>query len=115
MQLMSGNKFNLDDYNIRFALGQASVNVLWLRRAGFHSSTHISMHSHSGYELHIIPYGSGLVIVNGQTYELSKGMLYLTGPGVYHEQKTVPGIQWRNIALTSRLTAVQAEKEPSVR
>jgi AraC-like DNA-binding protein/mannose-6-phosphate isomerase-like protein (cupin superfamily) len=90
MQLMSGNKFNLDDYNIRFALGQTSVNVLWLRRAGFHSATHISMHCHSGYELHIIPYGSGLVVVNGKPYELSKGTLYLTGPGVYHEQKTMP-------------------------
>ena len=90
MQLMSENKFNLDDYNIRFSLGQAYINVLWLRRAGFHSATHIGMHCHSGYELHIIPYGSGQVIVNGKPYELSNEMLYLTGPGIYHEQKTLP-------------------------
>ena len=91
MQLMSGNKFNLDDYNIRFALGQTSVNVLWLRRAGFHSDTHVSMHSHSGYELHIIPYGSGLVIVNGQTYELSKECCILPVPACIMNRKPYRG------------------------
>ncbi|MNI01944.1 HTH-type transcriptional activator RhaS [compost metagenome] len=46
----------------------------------------IDYHHHSEYEFHYIPRGSGKVILEGASYSLQEGMLYLTGPGVTHSQ-----------------------------
>jgi AraC-like DNA-binding protein len=51
---------------------------------------HILSHSHSGYELHFIPHGSGWLSVSGRTYDISPGIFYLTGPDVFHEQRSDP-------------------------
>lgn len=48
----------------------------------------ISAHRHSkeGYEFHYTESGSGRAIVDDQVLEIKKGMLYVTGPGIVHEQ-----------------------------
>lgn len=47
-------------------------------------------HSKSSYELHYISYGYGTLIAEGQEYAITPGSLFMTGPGVAHEQISVP-------------------------
>lgn len=51
----------------------------------------IPMHSHSNnsYEIHYISYGNGTLFCNKNSYELTPGTLYVTGPKVEHEQVSV--------------------------
>ncbi len=48
----------------------------------------IPEHSHSdrSYEIHFIPYGFGRVFIDGAEYKIVPETLYITGPGVKHEQ-----------------------------
>lgn len=50
----------------------------------------IANHSHSkdSFELHFVLDGKGTLIVDKTEYSLSKGTFYVTGAGIYHEQKT---------------------------
>jgi len=47
-------------------------------------------HSRSSYELHYISYGYGTLIAQGQEYAITPGTLFMTGPGVAHEQISLP-------------------------
>ncbi len=47
-------------------------------------------HSRSSYELHYISYGYGTLIAQGQEYAITPGALFMTGPGVAHEQISTP-------------------------
>lgn len=47
-------------------------------------------HSKSSYELHYISYGYGTLIAGGQEYAITPGSLFMTGPGVAHEQISAP-------------------------
>ena len=80
----------LDDIDIKLEIGSILINVLWLRTAGFNQYTHVKTHCHSGYELHIIPHGYGVLNVYNKSYTIKPGTVYLTGPNIYHEQKTNP-------------------------
>lgn len=50
------------------------------------------MHSHSknSYEIHYVSFGCGKLISQGETYEITPGTLFVTGPEVFHEQISVP-------------------------
>lgn len=50
------------------------------------------MHSHSNdsYEIHYIPCGSGTLNTPGQTYPITPGTLFVTGPEIEHEQISSP-------------------------
>lgn len=52
----------------------------------------IAAHSHSNvsYEIHYTERGRGTVTVDGQTYDVFPGRLYVTGPGVVHAQLSDP-------------------------
>lgn len=54
---------------------------------------HVKMHAHgaASYEIHYIESGRGSLITPSGKYEIKGGMLYLTGPGVLHEQIEFPG------------------------
>lgn len=51
----------------------------------------IPMHSHSknSYEIHYISYGYGKLITENETYEITPGTLFVTGPEIAHEQISV--------------------------
>lgn len=101
---MSVKMFSMDDFDIKLSFGRVCINVLWLRTGGFDSTTHINTHCHSSYELHLIPYGSGIVYVNGKTFSIGKDTLYLTGPDVYHEQIVVPEDPMEEYCINFELT-----------
>ncbi len=48
----------------------------------------IPKHSHSdkSYEIHYVPHGNGTVFIGGKEYSIVPNTLYITGPGVEHEQ-----------------------------
>lgn len=52
----------------------------------------IPKHSHSknSYELHYISYGYGTLIADGKEYDITPGTFFMTGPGVAHEQVSLP-------------------------
>lgn len=45
-------------------------------------------HSKNSYELHFITGGRGTLITEDKTYALKKGDFFVTGPNIYHAQKT---------------------------
>ena len=47
---------------------------------------HVKPHKHMNFELHVIGEGGGTLTVADKSFEMRAGSLYLTGPGVVHEQ-----------------------------
>lgn len=45
-------------------------------------------HSKNSYELHYILGGEGLLSAAGEKYPLKKGVFFVTGPNIYHQQLT---------------------------
>lgn len=77
----------LDRLELRFRWGSYGLRVLRCHLTSFPPGWVIDFHHHSEYELHYIPRGKGRVILDGVTYPLQEGMLYVTGPGVSHRQE----------------------------
>lgn len=79
-------KNNYSDLDIAFSIESVKFHVSCL----IYGCTFqiIQSHSHGSgcYEIHYIPSGRGRAIMDGQSYELSPGILYVTGPGVVHSQ-----------------------------
>ena len=64
-----------------FTLVQGGLGVLREDIAGH-------VHSQNSYEIHYIVGGKGKLITDKREYDLSEGVFFVTGPDVYHEQKT---------------------------
>lgn len=75
------------DLNFKLAFGNIIINILYINYEPSISGWGYGNHSHSGYELHFIPKGYGNLKIMDKTYNIIPGTLYLTGPGVYHEQE----------------------------
>lgn len=54
--------------------------------------TPIPRHSHGkySYELHYVSYGYGTLIADDAEYAVKPGTFFMTGPGIFHEQISVP-------------------------
>ena len=46
----------------------------------------IPLHSHNSYEIHFLESGTGSILVEGTTYEVSAGDMIITGPNILHAQ-----------------------------
>lgn len=78
--------FRLFDYDIN--IGILSIHVLDLLKVRPDRTWHVEEHFHTSYELHIIPYGKGLITLDGSSFPVGPGQFYLTGPYVKHEQRS---------------------------
>mgnify|MGYP001810151114 FL=1 len=78
----------LDDMDIKLPFGSRRLNILCLRREP--EIREIPSHTHSGFELHYNYTGHGWVDVAGKRHEINPGMLYITGPDVFHAQHGDP-------------------------
>lgn len=81
---------DFDDLDYRLRIGNLEILILYIHFQYSDPSWVERNHSHSSYELHYIPSGRGILGSGGKEYEIVPGTVYLTGPGVYHEQKTDP-------------------------
>ncbi|MCR8657033.1 helix-turn-helix domain-containing protein [Paenibacillus endoradicis] len=77
----------LERLDISIPWGHYEIRVLRFHLTSFPAGKYIDFHNHSEYEFHFIPRGKGKVILEDQTFKLSEGMFYLTGPGVMHYQE----------------------------
>ncbi|NIK68056.1 helix-turn-helix domain-containing protein [Paenibacillus sp. BK720] len=80
----------LDNLDLKIMLGKLVLNVLYIKSGFFYHSMPEHRHSNGSYELHYIPSGHGRLVAEGREFPLSPGSLYMTGPGVKHEQITDP-------------------------
>lgn len=83
-------KRSFDDLDYKLRIGNLELNILYIHFRHSDPSWVEKNHSHTGYELHYIPQGQGKLISGGREYRITPAAFYLTGPGVYHEQKTDP-------------------------
>jgi len=75
------------DLDFQFPLGGLTVNVLAVNYEAPIPGWGYGLHSHSTWELHFIAQGRGELRVGRELYPIVPGTFYLTGPGVFHEQK----------------------------
>jgi len=108
-----------DDLDISLKLGSYEVSVLYLRYTPVIAMDMIFNHAHSSYELHFVPQGEGVLHVNNQRHELSAGSFYVTGPQVYHMQKSTAGNPMSeycmNLEFKATATAADAEWDQVIR
>ena len=76
-----------DDLDIKVPIGNMIINILNLSYEAPRPGWYYRNHTHSGYELHFIPQGNGILKVFDKSHDITPGIFYLTGPGVYHEQR----------------------------
>ncbi|MBS6194677.1 MAG: AraC family transcriptional regulator [Clostridiales bacterium] len=74
---------NLD---IHFSLEHMSFTVLNLVYERFLRSIPKHSHSRHSYEIHYVSEGYGTAVIEGISYSIVPNTLYVTGPGVEHEQ-----------------------------
>lgn len=76
----------LNDIVTRIIFGDLLVNVLNINYEPPVPGRYFNTHSHSSYEYHFISQGKGTLRTGKAYYSIGPGTLYLTGPGIYHEQ-----------------------------
>ena len=70
----------------RFLLEGVVVTIAMVSYRRFTEVMPEHAHGENVYELHYVEQGWGEVLLNRKRYEIMPGMLYITGPGVLHEQ-----------------------------
>lgn len=71
---------------VRFLLEGVVVNVLMVSYRRFTEVMPEHAHGENVYEIHLVTDGAGIVLLNRKAYPVNAGVLYITGPGVLHEQ-----------------------------
>lgn len=69
-----------------FLLEGAVVHVMDMTYRCFEQALPAHTHGENAYEFHYVVEGRGNVILKGVSYEAVPGILYVTGPGIKHEQ-----------------------------
>lgn len=78
--------------NLNLVISSGNLSMQVLSASYFQIQKSISAHYHGNgcYEIHYIPSGKGWARIDDTLYELSPGMLYITGPYVNHAQTSDP-------------------------
>lgn len=84
----SANPIYYDNLKLSIKLDHVNINVMYLRYESPRPQWNVGNHFHTSYELHFIAQGEGTVWIGEKSFKLKKGTFYLTGPNIYHEQKT---------------------------
>lgn len=70
----------------RFMIEGVVLNVVMVSYRRFTEVMPEHAHGENAYEIHLVTEGRGSVYLDKECYDISPGTLYLTGPGVLHEQ-----------------------------
>ena len=76
--------------NYSFTLEDQKIHVLMITHGKIAKSIPKHKHSKNSYEVHYIYGGKGTLISQGKNYDLSPGILFVTGPDIEHEQNPDP-------------------------
>ncbi|MBR6644024.1 MAG: AraC family transcriptional regulator [Lachnospiraceae bacterium] len=71
---------------IRFLLEDHVADAVMVSYRRFTKVMPEHAHGENVYEIHLVTEGTGKVLLNRMEYGVSPGVLYITGPGVLHEQ-----------------------------
>ena len=74
------------EFSGRFQIGSLQVTPVHLRVEQLQPVIAEHRHANFSYEIHYTARGHGTAIIDGQAYEVLPGSIYVTGPGVLHEQ-----------------------------
>lgn len=72
--------------NYSFLIEDVTICVTMVSYRKFKRILPMHCHGENIYEIHYVTEGEGQVILNETNYEISKDILYVTGPNVFHEQ-----------------------------
>lgn len=75
----------------RFMIEGVIMNAVMVSYRRFTKVMPEHAHGENVYEIHLVTEGRGSVCLNKERYDISPGVLYLTGPGVLHEQMPEEG------------------------
>lgn len=88
MDIMKASN-KLSQLELEFAMDNVTIEILWFRAMTNRDEWCITMHTHSSFEFHFVAAGKCKVILEDGEFEAKKGEIYLTAPGVYHEQCSI--------------------------
>lgn len=74
------------EFSSSFEMGSLQITPVHARIEQLRLIIAAHRHSNVSYEIHYTERGRGTVIIDGQTYDVFPGRLYITGPGVVHAQ-----------------------------
>jgi AraC-like DNA-binding protein/mannose-6-phosphate isomerase-like protein (cupin superfamily) len=78
----------IERLDIQFRWGGYGIRVVKFHHIMFGAGKIVPFHKHSEYEFHYIPRGKGKLVLANGSYPLHEGLLYVTGPGVVHQQES---------------------------
>lgn len=78
----------MGDKMISFIWNTVKFNIADIGGGKLESDIAGHAHSKNSYELHFITGGRGTLVTQTEQYDLKKGSFFVTGPEVYHAQKT---------------------------
>ena len=87
------------EFSARFEMGSMLVAPVHARIEQLSPIIAAHRHSRTSYEIHYAERGRGQVTVDGLTYEVTPGTLYITGPEILHAQTSLPGDPIREYCL----------------
>ncbi len=78
------------DLNISFTIENTRFTILSLVSENLIRPIPMHAHSKNSYELHYVAAGEGILNSGGRQYYIQPGTVFMTGPGVEHEQISAP-------------------------
>ncbi|HOD92893.1 MAG TPA: AraC family transcriptional regulator [Clostridia bacterium] len=94
----------LQGLDMEITLGCLRIKVVSLVDVPAEPSWHVTNHSHTDFELHVIPSGQGIVEIEGNCVNLKPNDVYITGPFVNHMQKSFPTDPMREYCLECEIS-----------
>lgn len=102
---------NISDADISFQFDNLKINVIRINYGVFFAPFPKHRHGNRFYEAHLVCGGKGVLIADGKRYDLSEGVLYMTGPLVEHEQLTDSSEPMDEFCLQFKLTEMKRGRE----
>ncbi|MGM9552044.1 MAG: helix-turn-helix domain-containing protein [Clostridia bacterium] len=78
----------IEEANMLLKFENLTIKILKISHGVFYKPFQRHRHGKNFYELHYTVSGGGTLVTDEGEFELEKGMIYMTGPLVYHEQLT---------------------------
>ncbi|MCX7773357.1 MAG: cupin domain-containing protein, partial [Clostridia bacterium] len=100
----------LQNMDIQFRVDNLFIKVDFIRVEAFKPGMTFDEHAHSNLEFHYIKSGHGNVVMNGSSFPLNPGDLYVTGSGLLHSQEASKQDPMLEYALKCSLSL---EKRPA--
>lgn len=99
-QSMRANQIFIEGIDV--ALGSYLAILEFLSYEEPRTPWNISSHSHKSFEFHFVGAGRGRLVTDHGEFELSDGVMFITGPGVVHSQKSEAKDSMDEFSLTMK-------------